>query len=227
MKYRPDIDGLRALGVLAVLLYHADVTRVSGGYVGVDIFFFVSGFLITALVQRSVEQGTFSYGQFYARRARRLLPASLVTLGVTALVAMRLLAPDHLKSFGASLVMSAVSLSNVHFWTQSGYFDADAILKPLLHTWSLGVEEQFYLIWPAFIVLVARRRERWGMPLAMVTAGALSLGACLYVMRDDVPAAFFLTPLRGWEFCVGGLAVWAQRRTLPAYAQEGLTVVGI
>ncbi|OWK18930.1 hypothetical protein AJ88_46525 [Mesorhizobium amorphae CCBAU 01583] len=145
--YRPDIDGLRAFAVSAVVLFHAGFSTLSGGYVGVDVFFVISGYLITKIVVERVRAGTFSFSDFYARRARRLFPALFSTIFVTFVCAAFIQGPEDFRSFSGSAAMAILSLSNVYFWMQSGYFDAAATTKPLLHTWSLGVEEQFYLIW--------------------------------------------------------------------------------
>lgn len=226
MIYRPEIDGLRALALLAVLFYHAELKPCSGGFVGVDVFFVISGFLITGMIYESVKDDRFSFARFYERRARRLLPAALATLFLTSVAATGVFAADHLKAFGASLLHAAISASNFYFWRQSDYFDTSATLKPLLHTWSLGVEEQFYLVWPALVVLLARRTGRafWWIILGI---GCLSFGATLIVMREDAPAAFFLTPLRAWEFCVGALVVSGRRVRYPGAAKEAMTLSGL
>ncbi len=226
MAYRPDIDGLRAVAVLAVLLYHAEVAACSGGYVGVDVFFVISGYLITGMVYEAAAEGRFSFARFYERRARRLFPAALTTLLLTSIAATVLFSADHLKAFGASLLHATIAASNLYFWRQSDYFDTSATLKPLLHTWSLAVEEQFYLVWPALVALLAGRARRafWWIVLGL---GCLSFGASLLVMPEDMPAAFFLMPLRAWEFCLGALAVAGQRVRLPAAVKEILTVVGL
>jgi peptidoglycan/LPS O-acetylase OafA/YrhL len=226
VKYRPDIDGLRALAVIAVVLYHAEFKLFRGGYVGVDVFFVISGYLITKLIYEAATAGRFGYAQFYLRRARRLFPAAFVTLALSAAFATYLMAPQHARAFGGSLLHAAVSLSNLYFWSESGYFDADASLKPLLHTWSLAVEEQFYLIWPAFLVRLARRSRLFGF-LTLLAVSVLGFAAAHYAMAKDVQAAFFLTPLRIWEFALGGLIVWAPQGGLPGYAGEVLTIAGI
>src|SRR5688572_14044107 len=158
MPYRPDIDGLRALAVLAVVLFHLEFAAFAGGYTGVDVFFVVSGFLITRLVVGEIRSGTFSFAAFYERRARRLFPALFFTVGVSFLAGAWLFSPQHLRPLGGAAASTLVGGSNIFFWFESGYFDVDAQYKPLLHMWSLCVEEQFYLIWPAFMLALSRLR---------------------------------------------------------------------
>src|SRR5690606_34525374 len=153
MNYRREIDGLRALAVLPVLLFHAGYETFSGGFVGVDVFFVISGYLITALMLAEFEQGKFSIVSFYERRARRILPALFLVLFVSILLAWFCLAPRDMKDFSESLAAVSVFTSNILFWRQSGYFDTAAELNPLLHTWSLAVEEQYYILFPLFLML--------------------------------------------------------------------------
>ena len=158
--YRPEVDGLRALAVLAVVFFHVDLPWFRGGFVGVDVFFVISGYLITRLILGELEAGRFSFARFYGRRARRLFPAMFATLAATFVASVFVLSPTHLEELALSLVHTLFSISNVLFWTLSGYFDTGAGAKPLLHTWSLGVEEQFYLVWPAAVFLAYRFRRR-------------------------------------------------------------------
>ena len=160
-KYQRHVDGLRAVAVLAVILYHFSHRWFRGGYVGVDVFFVISGYLITRLIlDEAYQTGRFDFRRFYVRRMRRLLPALFATLGISLALAIALFSPEQFQRFGRSLVAATLSCSNILFWTESGYFDVDAHMKPLLHTWSLGVEEQFYLFWPAFLWFVASRTDR-------------------------------------------------------------------
>ena len=142
-SYRPDIDGLRAVAVLPVVLYHAGVPGIGGGYVGVDVFFVISGFLITRIIQSEIEKDSFSIAQFYERRIRRIFPALFTMLLACCIAAYFILMPTDLLHFGKSVIATTAFVSNVFFWSTSGYFDAAAESKPLLHTWSLAVEEQF------------------------------------------------------------------------------------
>lgn len=201
-RYYPHIDGLRAIAVLSVLFYHADLAPFSGGFVGVDIFFVISGYLITAHLTEELRANRFSVGYFYLRRVRRIVPALLFTLLFSFLVGALLLPPAILEQTGLAAILAALSVSNIFFWSQSGYFDSDAFLKPLLHTWSLGVEEQFYLFWP-FIILLAHRR---GIAVNVIIGlGLLSLLVTSLLLPHDPAAAFFLTPFRISEFAIGAI----------------------
>ncbi|MET1081386.1 MAG: acyltransferase family protein [Pseudomonas sp.] len=226
--YNPEIDGLRSVAVLSVIFFHFGVAGFSGGFVGVDVFFVISGFLISRLIFSEVERGAFSYSRFFRRRVRRLFPALFATLVGTFFCGALVLAPEDLEKLSGSLVYSVFSLSNIFFWQQSGYFDTDATLKPLLHTWSLGVEEQFYLIWPVCIVLLYKTLGRKSFPVLMALAGVASLLACERVLSSSPSAAYYLMPLRVFEFVVGALLFWSQSlHALPARAKAALGVFGI
>jgi len=178
MKYRPDVDGLRAISVLAVLLFHARIPGFSGGYVGVDVFFVISGYLITGKIEAEIASGTFTFRSFYYGRARRLLPALFIVLAAAFLLGALLLAPEHLRLLGQSTVWTAVPFSNIYFWQQAGYWDVSAALKPLLHTWSLSVEEQYYFVWPLALWALAKIRVG-AAPVALTIAGVVSFIATL------------------------------------------------
>lgn len=204
MKYRSDIDGLRGIAILCVLLYHFDVPQLPGGFVGVDIFFVISGYLITGIIATEIRSGKFSLWKFYERRVRRILPAFFVTLGLSALASFLLLSPRHFLSFGESLLAATYSFSNIYFWYQVGYFDAEAIFKPLLHTWSLGVEEQFYLFWPFLMILFFRSQK----PVLAVAAIAIASLISSYLFLERTATAFYLVPFRVFEFCIGAMVLW-------------------
>jgi peptidoglycan/LPS O-acetylase OafA/YrhL len=214
---RDDIQALRAFAVIAVLLFHVDLPFAAGGYLGVDIFFVISGFVITGLIRRELAAGLFSFRAFYIKRICRILPASTVTIALTLLVGAFVLATGDMKYLGASSVAALTSLSNVHFWQESGYFDEASHLKPLLHTWSLGVEEQFYLLWPAIMVF-AFGRNRLALAIGVIGIASLIAAQALLTARPD--AVFFLTPFRAFEFCAGAILHFlpAIRRSTPFYA---------
>jgi peptidoglycan/LPS O-acetylase OafA/YrhL len=161
MKYRPEIDGLRAFAVLSVILYHAGFNFFTGGYVGVDVFFVISGYLITIIILAELETGSFSLVRYYERRARRILPALFTVMLVCLPFAYFSLLPQAMKEFSESLVAVCTFASNVLFWRTSGYFDTATELKPLIHTWSLAVEEQYYVLFPLFLMLFWKLGKRW------------------------------------------------------------------
>lgn len=204
MRHRLDIDGLRAIAVIPVVLYHAHLLRVPGGFVGVDVFFVISGYLITGLIRSALEKGRFSIVDFYERRARRILPALFVVLAATSIAAYLMLLPHNLRDYGRSLISTLFFFSNILFSRQAGYFDAPSEMKPLLHTWSLAVEEQFYIVYPLFLFLVARYfRKRYF--LAITAAFVLSFALSVRQLHTDPVAAFYLAPARAWELMTGGL----------------------
>lgn len=204
MNYRREIDGLRALAVIPVILFHAGFGLFAGGYVGVDVFFVISGYLITGIVMADVDRGTFSLSDFYERRIRRILPALFLVVAVCTPLAYLLLLPSEMKEFSQSLIAVATFSSNVLFWSQSGYFEGAAELKPLLHTWSLSVEEQFYLFFPLILVATRTWGKRWVVTL-VATAGLASLVLAEWGALNKPIAAFFLLPTRAWELLLGAL----------------------
>ncbi|MDE2433110.1 MAG: acyltransferase [Burkholderiales bacterium] len=207
-NYRPDIDGLRAVAVVSVLLFHAFPSVLPGGFVGVDIFFVISGYLISSILIKETQQGRFSVLQFYIRRARRLFPALLVMLAGTLVVGWLMLFPGEWRALGKHTLAGAAFLSNLALWQEAGYFDGSSDLKPLLHLWSLAVEEQFYLVWPMIIFVVGRRSTR---VLGWVTLGliAISLGASAVLSPHNPTMAFYFPGTRFWELMVGSaLAIW-------------------
>ena len=207
MEYRREIDGLRAIAVLPVILFHAGFETFSGGFVGVDVFFVISGYLITSIIAAELEQGKFSISNFYERRARRILPVLLLVQLVCLPFAWFWLLPSDMKDFSQSLVAVAAFASNVLFWQKSGYFDAAAEFRPLLHTWSLALEEQFYVLFP-LLLLAFRRLDR---RLTLVTMGllcAVSFGLAQRGAYTDPTASFYLPPTRGWELLLGALTAF-------------------
>lgn len=212
MHYRSEIDGLRSVAVIPVILFHAGVPGFGGGYVGVDVFFVISGFLITTILLMDLEQENFSLARFYERRARRILPAlTVVILGCLPFAWMWML-PGEFVAFGKSVISASLFVSNIFFWTESGYFEAAGELKPLLHTWSLSVEEQYYLIFPVLLSVFWKFGRRAIIPV-LVIAIILSLGLAEWGWRNAPSASFFLTPTRVWEILLGALcAVWLKDR---------------
>lgn len=196
MRHRDDIDGLRSLAVLPIVLFHLGVPGFHGGYVGVDIFFVISGFLIT---QRLAVD--WDLWNFYERRARRILPALLLVLAVSSVVSVAILMPRDLSAYGRSLAATLLFVSNIQFWMDVGYFNELAITKPLLHTWSLAVEEQFYLLFPAFLLLARRRFKGLFWPVAVLAL--VSLAASVLGVLNHPSAAFYWLPFRAWELLLG------------------------
>ncbi|CAJ4801432.1 putative O-antigen acetylase [Burkholderia pseudomallei] len=201
--YRRDIDGLRALAVLAVVGYHAFPELVPGGFVGVDVFFVISGYLITAIIQSGLDCDAFSLTGFYRRRVRRIFPALLLVLAFCLLAGHQLLLPDEFKRLGAQVLAGAGFASNLLLWSESGYFDTASELKPLLHLWSLGIEEQFYILWP-LLLLLAQRTGGWGRATAGAIAAA-SMALCLWLSHTNLTAAFYSPFSRAWELALGSL----------------------
>ena len=207
MKYRAEIDGLRALAVLPVILFHAGFEWFSGGFVGVDVFFVISGYLITTIIISEMAEGKFSIVKIYESRARRILPALFFVMAACLPFAWLWLTPNDLKDFGQSLVAVSTFSSNILFWLESGYFDTAAELKPLLHTWSLAVEEQYYILFPIFLMLTWRLGIKWVLILLSVVF-LLSLGLAQWGAYYKPSATFFLLPTRGWELLVGVFAAF-------------------
>ena len=202
-KYRPDIDGLRAIAVSSVIAFHAFPGLLPGGFVGVDIFFVISGFLIGGLIATGARSGTFSFADFYARRARRIFPALALVLAATLAAGWWVLLPDEFASLGRHVIAGAGFVANLLLWRESSYFDIDAARKPLLHLWSLGVEEQFYLVWPPLAILAFRL----GLPLTAL-ATVMALASFIwsgFEAHRDLIADFFSPATRFWELMVGVL----------------------
>lgn len=229
-KYRPDIDGLRAVAVLSVLAFHAFPSQLRGGFVGVDLFFVISGFLISTIIFESVEDGRFSYVEFYIRRIRRIFPALLVVLATCLVAGWFLLMPEEYQQLGKHLVAGATFLSNIALWREAGYFDDTAATKPLLHLWSLGVEEQFYIFWPLLVSFAYRRRL--GFPLLLGGIASASFAVSFVTSVSDPTAAFYSPLSRFWELMIGGSLAWLllHRPSLVQYgprASNALSAAGL
>lgn len=237
-QYRRDIDGLRAVAVMAVVIFHALPVWLTGGFVGVDVFFVISGYLISGIIIRHLATGTFSYRDFYLRRIRRLFPALGVVLLATALLGWIFLLPDELSELGRHIVAGSLFVANIVYWTEADYFDRAASLKPLLHLWSLGIEEQFYIVWP--IVLALAWKFRWRLGLVIVGGLVISLALNVYLVQRDPVSTFYLPFTRFWELLAGALigyitwsrpriasGLFASRGTNAALAALGLLLIVI
>lgn len=203
-NYRPDIDGLRALAILPVVFFHAGVPHVSGGFVGVDIFFVISGYLITSIILAEIAKQSYSITSFYERRIRRIFPALFAVLAFAVFMSYLLFLPKDFAEFGRSVVAAILFVSNILFWREAGYFDAPAELKPLLHTWSLAVEEQFYVFFPVFLFMVNRfgknRFVLFTLPIVLISLAWSAWGAYY-----KPASTFYLAPTRAWELLLGAL----------------------
>ncbi len=204
MKYRAEVDGLRAVAILPVIFFHAGFKIFEGGFVGVDVFFVVSGYLITTIILSDMNKNKFSIVTFYERRARRIMPALFFVMFCCLPFAYMWLMPIHLKDFSQSLTAVTVFSSNILFWIESGYFGVESELKPLLHTWSLAVEEQYYVLFPLFLMVLWRLRKRWIFG-ALIIVGIASLALAQWGAYNKPIETFFLLPARAWELAIGAL----------------------
>jgi peptidoglycan/LPS O-acetylase OafA/YrhL len=201
--YRPDIDGLRAIAVLCVVGFHAFPNSVKGGFIGVDIFFVISGYLITSIIASDLQNETFSFSNFYRRRINRIFPALTLVLIASLLIGYFVLLPSELKNLGKQVAGGATFISNFLFWQESGYFDQAAETKPLLHLWSLAIEEQFYIIWPIALWLLRNHAGRWLILVTTICLASFCLN--LWLINSD-PSATFYSPLtRFWELALGAM----------------------
>ena len=202
-SYRSDIDGLRAIAVLSVIAFHIAPTRFKGGFVGVDIFFVISGFLISSIIYNELESGAFSIVEFYVRRIRRIYPALLLVLSFVCVGGWVLLLPSDFVALGQQILGGSAFVANFVLWWQSGYFSPEAALKPLLHLWSLGVEEQYYLVFPLVCLAFYRSRSRWILPSAFLTIAAASMFLNVAFVSKYSAATYFLPFSRLWELFAG------------------------
>jgi peptidoglycan/LPS O-acetylase OafA/YrhL len=225
VQYRHEIDGLRTVAVVPVILFHAGLTLFSGGYVGVDIFFVISGYLITTIIASEIDQGRFSIVNFYERRIRRILPALFFVILVTLPFAYLWMLPHQLKDFGQSLLAIAFFASNILFWRESDYFDIASEQKPFLHTWSLAVEEQYYIFFP-LVLLALWRYGRNPMLYVIIALSLISLAGTEWLRRIDATANFYLIPTRAWELLAGSICALLLLKTDPK-KNEVLSLAGL
>jgi len=225
-KYRPDIDGLRAIAVTAVVLFHAGIPGVSGGYAGVDVFFVISGFLITQIIYREIEASEFSFARFYERRVRRIIPALFALLVFTSIASLSLL-PYDLKQYGKSLAAVPAFLSNFIFWLAAGgYFGDQSPATPLLHTWSLAIEEQFYILFPVTLVLLSRFGRRAVMG-GILFLGIISFAFSVVVTLREPQTGFYMPYTRAWELMCGAFVAMTIKPLRSVVVSNLMTMLGL
>src|SRR5580692_6574859 len=204
LDYRADIDGLRAIAVLAVIGFHAFPAWIRGGFVGVDVFFVISGYLISTILLAGMERGSFRFSQFYMRRIRRIFPALIVVLVACMVAGWLVLFSFEYKALGKHIAGSAAFVSNFVLWNEAGYFDKATAIKPLLHIWSLGIEEQFYIVWPLLLYLVWKRKTATLVLLLLLLAFSFTFN----VLSSDRAADFYSPLARFWELMAGAVLAY-------------------
>ena len=225
-NYRPDIDGLRAVAILSVIGFHAFPNRLRGGFIGVDIFFVISGYLISTIVFGSLERGTFSIAEFYRRRVRRIFPALISVLLASAIFGWMVLLDDEYAQIGKHIAAASVFVQNFVLWHESGYVDNEAATKPLLHLWSLAIEEQFYIFWPLMLAFIWKRK--WSFLYITLGLAVVSFATNIYFSENDPTADFYSPGSRFWELMVGGILAYIQlhRPELLKSNREAQSVLG-
>jgi len=227
-SYRADIDGLRALAVIGVIIYHAFPSLLPGGFIGVDVFFVISGFLISTLLFEGMDRGGFSIIDFYERRIRRIFPALIMVMTVSLAFGWFSLLDDEFKRLGKHVFAGAAFLSNFALWKESGYFDVESLTKPMMHLWSLGVEEQFYVVWPLFLLAAQRFKTNFLSITAILVTISLMLNLALVWQYQS--AAFYMPFTRFWELMAGGMLAYLttyRRDLFHSYPKQLLSIAGI
>lgn len=228
MKYRPEIDGLRSLAVIPVILFHAGSAWFRGGFVGVDVFFVISGYLITTILLDDLDKNTFNFAGFYERRARRILPVLYLVSACTTIASIFILYPEDLLSLANSLISTPLFLANFYFWSERGYFGGETDLKPLIHLWSLSIEAQFYLIFPIFLLLITKSRNLFFVLL--FSALVISLIASFYVTLIHFDTAFYFPITRAWELLIGVVAalfIWKRPFKINCHTADFISLTGL
>lgn len=225
--YIPELEGLRGLAILLILFFHLGFQQFSGGFVGVDVFFVLSGFLITRGILQDLGRSSFSFTGFFEKRFKKIFPSMTITLIACVLLANMLLAASHLQDFNRSLAASILSFSNLHFYLESGYFDVSSRLKPLLHFWALSVQWQFYILWPILVYLLYLFKRTAHVFWGLAAIGLLSLYASHTVSGINGAAAYYLLPFRIMEFAFGGLCVWLMKHNASNKALETFFLAGL
>ncbi|WP_244230745.1 acyltransferase family protein [Vibrio ouci] len=228
MNFRHDINALRAVAVVSVVIFHFFSTYLPGGYVGVDIFFVISGYLMTRIVTSKLDEGNFSFASFYAARAKRIIPALAVMCLTILIVCLFYLTPWDLRKLGKHILVSIGFVSNFTYLKESGYFDVAAQSKWLLHTWSLSVEWQFYLVYPVLLVSIKKALPKMSLNLALWCLTITSFSLCLYYVHTNPDQAYYLFHTRAWELLIGGvIATQKIPQTFSRNVQLSLSVVGL
>lgn len=227
LPYRRDIDGLRAVAVMSVVIYHLDAHHLGGGFIGVDVFFVISGYLISSILFRDLEAGTFTFAKFYERRVRRIAPALIAVLAAVSLAALVFLFPPELTSYAKSLIAAVASASNFYFYAHTSYFDESASTHPLLHVWSLAVEEQFYILFPILLLLLRRFAWRWRKAI-VATVFFLSFGLSWALLLTERTRTFYMLDTRAWELLTGSLIALSIFPALRSrWLRDGVSVIGL
>jgi len=225
--YRPEIDGLRAIAVLGVIFFHAEIGGLTGGFVGVDVFFVISGFLITSILVREFEKDKFSFANFWKRRIKRILPASVLVIIAIFILGFILMPPLRFRDLGYSIFAQSLFSVNIYFWADTGYFSDSALAKPMLHMWSLAIEEQFYLFYPLLLYFAMKRSKDFLLKLLIILTTVSFLVNVVYVFIDQ-NTTFYMLPFRAWELSIGGIfACLKVDEKLSRFKCETLSVLGL